>query len=173
MNGYISITILFIRGGKLLDKTNQIFPIAISEEDSLNSYISMFYDHHKIKPNEVIVEDMVDNLLLRKLYGINFITPLKGLKKNILLLACDNAKNAYQEKMELIKRNDDQRLNAICELKEKLSVNSVSRIEIFDNSNLFGTYNVSGMVVFKDGLPLKMNIVNLKLLMMLMMIMER
>ena len=155
LNGYISITILFIRGGKLLDKTNQIFPIAISEEDSLNNYISMFYDHHKIKPNEVIVEDMVDNLLLRKLYGINFITPLKGLKKNILLLACDNAKNAYQEKMELIKRNDDQRLNAICELKEKLSVNSVSRIEIFDNSNLFGTYNVSGMVVFKDGLPLK------------------
>lgn len=155
LNGYISITILFIRGGKLLDKTNQIFPIAISEEDSLNSYISMFYDHHKIKPNEVIVEDVVDNLLLRKLYGINFITPLKGLKKNILLLACDNAKNAYQEKMELIKRNDDQRLNAICELKEKLSVNSVSRIEIFDNSNLFGTYNVSGMVVFKDGLPLK------------------
>ena len=155
LNGYISITILFIRGGKLLDKTNQIFPIAISEEDSLNSYISMFYDHHKIKPNEVIVEDMVDNLLLRKLYGINFITPLKGLKKNILLLACDNAKNAYQEKMELIKRNDDQRLNAICELKEKLNVNSVSRIEIFDNSNLFGTYNVSGIVVFKDGLPLK------------------
>ena len=155
VNGYISITILFIRGGKLLDKTNQIFPIAISEEDSLNNYISMFYDHHKIKPNEVIVEDMVDNLLLRKLYGINFITPLKGLKKNILLLACDNAKNAYQEKMELIKRNDDQRLNAICELKEKLNVNSVSRIEIFDNSNLFGTYNVSGMVVFKDGLPLK------------------
>lgn len=155
LNGYISITILFIRGGKLLDKTNQIFPIAISEEDSLNNYISMFYDYHKIKPNEVIVEDMVDNLLLRKLYGINFITPLKGLKKNILLLACDNAKNAYQEKMELIKRNDDQRLNAICELKEKLSVNSVSRIEIFDNSNLFGTYNVSGMVVFKDGLPLK------------------
>ena len=155
LNGYISITILFIRGGKLLDKTNQIFPIVISEEDSLNSYISMFYDHHKIKPNEVIVEDMVDNLLLRKLYGINFITPLKGLKKNILLLACDNAKNAYQEKMELIKRNDDQRLNAICELKEKLNVNSVSRIEIFDNSNLFGTYNVSGMVVFKDGLPLK------------------
>lgn len=155
LNGYISITILFIRGGKLLDKTNQIFPIAISEEDSLNNYISMFYDHHKIKPNEVIVEDMVDNLLLRELYGINFITPLKGLKKNILLLACDNAKNAYQEKMELIKRNDDQRLNAICELKEKLNVNSVSRIEIFDNSNLFGTYNVSGMVVFKDGLPLK------------------
>ena len=155
LNGYISITILFIRGGKLLDKTNQIFPIAISEEDSLNNYISMFYDHHKIKPNEVIVEDMVDNLLLKKLYGINFITPLKGLKKNILLLACDNAKNAYQEKMELIKRNDDQRLNAICELKEKLNVNSVSRIEIFDNSNLFGTYNVSGMVVFKDGLPLK------------------
>ena len=32
---------------------------------------------------------------------------------------------------------------------------SLHTIEAFDNSNLFGTYTVSGMVVFKDGMPSK------------------
>ena len=32
-----------------------------------------------------------------------------------------------------------------------LEIEKVSRIELFDNSNLFGNFNVSGMVVFVDG----------------------
>ena len=31
----------------------------------------------------------------------------------------------------------------------------IHRIEIFDNSHLAGTFNVSGMVVFMDGEPYK------------------
>ena len=41
------------------------------------------------------------------------------------------------------------------ELKSILKLNKLDRIEIFDNSNLFGTFNVSGMVVFKNGKPSK------------------
>ena len=41
------------------------------------------------------------------------------------------------------------------ELKEKLNIPSADRIELFDNSNLFGSFNVSGMVVFKMGKPSK------------------
>ena len=70
-------------------------------------------------------------------------------------MAIDNAKNGYNEKIELIYKNDSERESALALLKDKLGISSVSRIELFDNSNLFGTYNVSGMVVFKDGLPLK------------------
>ena len=36
-----------------------------------------------------------------------------------------------------------------------LNIENLSRIEIFDNSNLFGNFNVSGMVVFVDGKPVK------------------
>ena len=32
---------------------------------------------------------------------------------------------------------------------------NIYRIDVFDNSNIFGTFNVSGMVVFKDGVPSK------------------
>ena len=41
------------------------------------------------------------------------------------------------------------------ELKEKLGLQKLDRIEIFDNSNIFGSFNVSGMVVFENGKPNK------------------
>ena len=46
-------------------------------------------------------------------------------------------------------------MKAIQELKELLHLDSVSRMESFDNSHLFGTFYVGGMVVFDDFLPLK------------------
>ena len=36
-----------------------------------------------------------------------------------------------------------------------MNLNKLDRIEIFDNAHLFGTYNVSGMVVFINGKPAK------------------
>ena len=41
------------------------------------------------------------------------------------------------------------------ELREVLGLEKLDRIELFDNAHLFGTYNVSGMVVFMDGRPAK------------------
>ena len=32
-----------------------------------------------------------------------------------------------------------------------LGIEKCNRIEMFDNSNIFGSFNVSGMVVFIDG----------------------
>ena len=57
--------------------------------------------------------------------------------------------------MTYIKRDEDKITNALNELKEKLNIPSADRIELFDNSNLFGSFNVSGMVVFKMGKPSK------------------
>ena len=41
------------------------------------------------------------------------------------------------------------------ELKELLHTDKVSRMESFDNSHLFGTFYVGGMVVYDDFLPLR------------------
>ena len=46
-------------------------------------------------------------------------------------------------------------MEALNELKTLLGVESVSRMESFDNSHLFGTYYVGAMVVFRDFEPLK------------------
>ena len=70
-------------------------------------------------------------------------------------MASENSKIALEEKFELIKRNEERTINANEQLKNILKLNKLDRIEAFDNSNLFGTFNVSGMVVFIDGTPAK------------------
>lgn len=154
-NGYISIEILFIRGGKLLDKKNDIFPLIGTPTEALTNYIIMFYDRHKIKPKYVLVPNDMENDLLSELFSIKFITPQKGNKKNLLELSKTNAKIKYHEKMELIKRDESIINESLNNLSSILGDIPVNRIELFDNSNLFGTFNVSGMVVFIDGIPAK------------------
>lgn len=154
-DNYISIQILFIRGGKLLDRNRNIFPMVGDEEEELSNYLLNFYSKNVSNPKEILVPNNIDTSTFSELFNIKFITPIKGEKKRILSLAEDNARIYYEEQMTYIKRDEDKITNALNELKEKLNIPSVDRIELFDNSNLFGSFNVSGMVVFKMGKPSK------------------
>lgn len=79
----------------------------------------------------------------------------RGSKKKIIDMACSNAEIALHEQFLLIQRDEKRTVDANDELREILGLSKLDRIEIFDNSNLFGTFNVSGMVVFKNGKPSK------------------
>lgn len=154
-DNYISIQILFIRGGKLLDRNRNIFPMVGDEEEELSNYLLNFYSKNVSNTKEILVPNNIDTNTFSELFNIKFITPIKGEKKRILSLAEDNARIYYEEQMTYIKRDEDKITNALNELKEKLNISSADRIELFDNSNLFGSFNVSGMVVFKMGKPSK------------------
>lgn len=154
-DNYISIQILFIRGGKLLDRKRNIFPMIDLEEEELSSYISNFYSKNVSNPKEVLVPEIIDKEVFTSAFNIKFLTPVKGEKKKILDLATDNARIYYEEQMTYIKEDEDKISKSLEELKEKLHLDKADRIEIFDNSNLFGNYNVSGMVVFVMGKPSK------------------
>ena len=154
-DNYISIQILFVRGGKLLDRNRVIFPMVTTEEEELSNYLLDFYSKNVSIPKEVLTPDNVDNEAFSEIFNIKFITPVKGDKKRILELAYDNARIYYEEQMTYIKRDEDKIEDALNELKSKLKLDKVDRIELFDNSNLFGSFNVSGMVVFIMGKPSK------------------
>ena len=153
--GYLSMQILFIRGGKLLDQKQDLFPMIDILEEEVTTYISKFYDKHKIHPHEVLVPEFIDKDMLREAFQINFVTPFKGKKKNMMDLSSENAKNYLNEQLMLVERNEEKTLGAIHELEQVLGIDDISRIELFDNAHLFGTFNVSGMVVFIDGKPAK------------------
>ena len=154
-DNYISIQILFIRGGKLLDRTRNIFPMISTPEEELSSYLTNFYSKNVSNPKEVLVPDIIDINSFTEIFKYKFITPVKGDKRRILDLAFDNARIYFEEQMTYIKNDDDKINDALEELKEKLHIESANRIELFDNSNLFGNFNVSGMVVFVLGRPSK------------------
>ena len=152
--GYISIQVFFIRGSKIVGRHSKIFPMIESEEEELTRYISDFYQNI-LKPKEVLVPDIVDEELLSEYLDINVRIPKKGEKLKLVTMACENADITLNEKFELIERDEAKTIDANEELRELLELDKLDRIEIFDNAHLFGTYNVSGMVVFKNGKPLK------------------
>ena len=154
-HGYISIQVFFIRNGKILERISKIFPIKIDEKDELNTYIADFYTKNFLIPKEILVPDITDNNLLEEYLNTKVIIPQKGVKKKLVDMACNNAKIALNEKFELIKKDEEKTIGANEELKEILKLDKLRRIELFDNSHLFGTFSVSGMVVFKDGKPSK------------------
>lgn len=152
--GYLSIEVFFIRNSKMVGKHSKIFVLVDDLIESLSTYISNFYDKSVIKPKEIIVKE-VDTKLLSEYLNIKVINPVKGSKKKLLDMACNNACIALKEKFELIKKENEKTTLANEELKKVLELTKLERIELFDNSNLFGSFNVSGMVVFIDGVPAK------------------
>ena len=72
-DNYLSMNILFIRGGKLLDKKSNIFPMIDTLEEEVNSYISNFYDKHQTKVKEVLVPDIVDTKVMEEGFNLNFV----------------------------------------------------------------------------------------------------
>lgn len=155
--GYLSIQVLFLRGGKLVGRKSSIYPIISDEIEELTLFISSFYDKNNIKPKEILVPDIIDGKLIKDILNVNVYKPVKGKKKELVNLSNKNALNSLKEKFELIKKSDENALNACNELKELLGISSANKIEAFDNSHLFGSYSVSGMITFTLGLPDKNN----------------
>ena len=154
--GYLSIQVFFIRGSKIIERKSKIFDIVDDIEEELTRYIARFYTNLN-KPKEILVPNIVDDKLLSEYLDINVRKPIKGEKLKLVNNACENAKIMLNEKFELIKKDEEKTVLANEELKNILKLEKLSRIEIFDNAHLFGTYNVSGMVVFIDGRPSKNN----------------
>lgn len=149
--GYLSIQVFFIRGSKLIGKHSKIFPLIDDLYDSITSYITKFYDKDIIKPKEILVPNGLDIDLISQYLNVKVLSPLKGNKKKITDMAVNNAKILLNEKFELIKKDEEKTTLANEELRTILKLPKLDRIEIFDNSNLFGNFNVSGMVVYIDG----------------------
>jgi len=151
---YLSIQVFFIRNGTLFGRSKKIINIASDPSESFLEYIIRFYER-EILPNEILVPDGIDNNILSEYLKINVRIPKKGDMKNLMDLAYDNAKILLEEELETIFKNELIRNQAIKELSGILNNKKVERIEIFDNSHLFGTYYVAGMVVFENFLPCK------------------
>lgn len=151
---YLSVFVFFVRGSKIAGHHHQIIPLIDDEGEELTRYIAKFYDKALI-PKEVLVPNIADGELLSDYFKVKVKIPEKGVKKKLVDMASDNAKKQLEDEYELVIKNEEKTVKANEELKEVLGLDKLDRIELFDNAHLFGTYNVSGMVVFIDGSPAK------------------
>lgn len=147
--GYISIQGFFVRGGKLLERTLSIEPLYEEEMDAFTSFILQYYESNPL-PQEILLPNTYDVTYLEELLDTKVLQPLRGDKLKLVDMVLANAKNAHSQKFELVERKNSRKEEAMKELSDLLG-KEIHRIELFDNSHISGAFNVSGMVVFKDG----------------------
>ncbi len=150
---YLSIQIFFVRGGLLVGRWEDIVNFLSDEE--IIEYIIKFYDKRTIMPNHILIPDNIDKELLSNYFNIKVDIPKRGKLHQLMILAKENAKEKLKAEEKNLQTDNKLRMDAIDELKKLLNLKNVSRMESFDNSHLFGTFYVGGMVVFDDFLPLK------------------
>jgi len=152
-NDYMAIQILFLRGGKIVAVHNQIFDVFGDYENQLQQYIINFYQKNPY-PNEIIAP-LQNRGVLRKILGVLVKKPIKGAKQKLLVLAEKNAQENLINKIEYLTRKKANLEQGWQALRKTLSLKKLARIELFDNSTLFGEYSVSAMVVYENMKPLK------------------
>ncbi len=149
---------LFIRGGKLLGGRGFTFPsTGLPEGEVLSSFLHQYYREGKFIPEQILIpkaipeQDLVEQWLTGlKGKRVRIFVPIKGDKKHLLKMACENAEQFLLAKDEL----DQDREKLLETLREKLHLKKVPRkIEAFDISNLQGENAVGSMVFFDGGRP--------------------
>ncbi|MEV9651499.1 MULTISPECIES: excinuclease ABC subunit UvrC [Bacillus] len=154
--GWMCVQVFFIRQGKLIERDVSLFPMYQDPEEEFLTFMGQFYEkNNHFLPKEILVPDSVDQELIEQLLETNVHQPKKGKKKDLLLLAHQNAKIALKEKFSLIERDEERTIGAVKQLGDALNIYMPYRIEAFDNSNIQGADPVSAMVVFQDGKPYK------------------
>ena len=132
---------------KLEENEAEVLPLAILQlRETFNSLASEI-----IVPFEIYFE----------LPDITVTIPKAGDKKKLLDLSIKNV-NYFTEELRKKKtlhlegKSDMQVKSILYQLQQDLQLSEVPvHIECFDNSNFQGSYPVSAMVCFKDGLPSK------------------
>ena len=151
--GYISIQGFFLRGGKLLERTLSIEPLYEQAEDAFVSFILQYYANNPL-PQEILIPKEYDITHLEEILDTKLLQPMRGDKLKLVDMVLANAKNAHEQKFELVERKESRRYEGMQQLSNLLQ-KEIHRIELFDNSHISGTHNVSGMVVYRDGEPSK------------------
>jgi excinuclease ABC subunit C len=164
--GWMCVQILYMRQGKMVERHASVFPYYGEEYEDFTSYVTQYYSDNPALPKEILLPDRpgVDSSTsteekldikdaLESWIKVKVHLPQRGLKKQTVAMACDNARMALNEKFRLIERDEERTIKAVENLGEWLGTGVIHRIEAFDNSNIQGTNPVSAMVVFIDGKP--------------------
>ena len=148
-DGYISILFLLYRKGVLLGKNLFVVEKFDDINSELTDYIYQFYLNHP-KPKELIISEKSIADILESSLGIKVIVPSRGVKKDLLFMALENAKAGLDEHF-MTARLEDDNLKLLEELGNMLNISTPLDIELYDNSHLQGTEAIGAMVKFING----------------------
>ena len=121
--------------------------------DILNSFVSQFYENKAVPRSIILSEEIKEKKLIEKTLSkkenkqINISIAKKGSKLRVVNLAVKNAKNSLNRNL-YESQNNRELLNEIAK-KFKIE-NTISLIEVYDNSHIQGTNSVGALITYGD-----------------------
>ena len=153
-DGVVSIQLFHMRYGKIIERTCEVFDVYDNLNEVVLSYIYQFYDSKtNVKPYELLIPFLEDYQLISEIFDLRINVPVKGVKKKLVDLANQNAKESLEHAKSLRKMKLSKTKEPLLELANMLNIDYPKVIELFDNSNIQGASAVSAMVSYVDGMP--------------------
>ena len=119
----------------------------------LNSFVSQFYENKAVPRSIILSEEIKEKKLIEKTLSkkeskqINISIAKKGSKLRVINLAIKNAKNSLNRNL-YENQNNRELLN---EISKKFKIeNTISLIEVYDNSHIQGTNSVGALITYGD-----------------------
>lgn len=153
-DGMLTITALIVRGGQLMDRHLLTQLLVDDASESFENFILQYYESQPL-PKELIVPSSFDASNISSILDVKLIQPQRGELKKLLDLVLLNAMNHHRQHSTILKKNNEKNDKSINELKAILKLDSIKRIELYDNSHIQGQFASSAMVVFINGSPSK------------------
>ncbi|MBW7933898.1 MAG: excinuclease ABC subunit UvrC, partial [Gemmatimonadaceae bacterium] len=152
------VTLLKVRGGKLLARDQRFLEQAEGESDAavLSAYLAGSYRGVTERPAEVLLPFAPDDLdvLEPALRPTRVLIPQRGLKRELLDLAEKNARHLLEEFKLAEDETDERAGDPVYELGRALGLAKIPRALVcFDNSTAQGKDNVGAIVWFENGRP--------------------
>lgn len=153
------VNVLRFRDGSLIDTESYVIDKIEDPDEEYSELLTNYYISQSDFPQRICIDTVLSQANFIEEYfsslagkKVLIYVPKAGESKNLLETA---KKNASEKLSRQLSFNDKQNA-ALIELKEALGMDNIpSYIEAYDISNTAGQENVCGMVVFKDGRPLK------------------
>ena len=144
-DGYIAITGLFIRKGKLLSSIKHLDYLIGDIENYVSSYIYQFYVING-EPNKLFIpKELLP--FLKDTY--NCFTSNRSYKYQLLKQAKINSQENIRQNKKVIIKSNDYLMDLDAEFK-RIFKKEIKRIELFDNSHTGGKNTVGAMVCYVD-----------------------
>ncbi len=157
----LALQLFTMREGRIVGR-REFFWEDLSEEtfdasEFLGEVLAQYYSTDYV-PLEIHVPNDFDDretleraLTLRRGRRVRIFDPKRGEKRDLVHLVETNAKIAFEQRFRVLKPDSEK---VLAELQEILELSYFpERIESFDISNISGSENVAGIVVFENGKP--------------------
>ncbi len=160
----LALQLFTMREGRIVGR-REFFWEDLAEDDSfdasefLGEVLAQYYSTDYVPLEIHVPQDFDDRAVLEKVLTerrgrrVKILDPKRGTKRSLVALVETNAKIAFEQRFRVLKPDTEKVLE---ELQEILELSYFpERIESFDISNISGSENVAGIVVFENGRPAK------------------